>query len=359
MSSRSASESSAPSSSGDDVYEISAVARITGLSTHNLRVWERRHKVVEPVRTDTKRRLYSRDDVRKLGLLKALVDSGHSISQLASLNISQLEQRLNESGQSAAPGTSPRSDASGTLARRCRLAVAGHFVRSLFDDEGALSDQFRVISGHDSTDQLRREVRPLSVDAVIIEEATLFDERVEAIQQMLSKIKAQRAIIVYQFAPRPVISRIEADFPQITALRAPANATEIRLACLAGMSLSKQSRTKQGERGKPGVLDDSAEALDGDTAVAENAIPERYFSDSELAAIARLASSIKCECPQHLASLLSGLLAFETYSSQCENRNEDDAKLHAYLHGATATARATLEKALVAVLDSEDIHLNS
>ncbi len=356
MPSSSASESSLPSSS-DDVYEISAVARITGLSTHNLRVWERRHKVVEPVRTETKRRLYSRADVRKLGLLKALVDGGDSISQLAGMEIAQLETRLSDTGQAG-----PLNPAGGVvekISRRCRLAVAGHFVRRLFIDEGALWDQFRVVSEYDTVDELKAAVRPMSVDVAILEEATLFDERVEAIQQMLSKIKAQRAVVIYQFAPQAVIARIEADFPQITVLRAPANATEVRLACLAGMSLSEQGKSRRGGSGKRVAVEASEAALDGGATGAENEIPERHFSDSELAAISRLSGTIKCECPQHLASLLNGLLAFETYSSQCENRNEDDAKLHAYLHRATANARAAMETALIAVLESEDIDVSS
>jgi len=335
--------------SGDDVYEISAVARITGLSTHNLRVWERRHKVVEPVRTETKRRLYSRDDVRKLGLMKALVDSGDSISQIAGLDIPQLEERLAGTGQ---VGGVPSNRSGGEpLSRRCRVAVAGHFVRRLFNDEGALWEQFRVVSEHDRADELKGAVRPLSVDVVILEEATLFDERVEAIQQLLSKIKAQRAVIIYQFAPQAVIARIEEDFPQISALRAPANATEVRLASLAGMSAPRMSGAGQVSVGR------SLDAAGPEGAPDE--IPERHFSDSELAAISRLSGTIKCECPQHLASLLSGLLAFETYSSQCESRNEDDARLHAYLHKATANARAAMERALVAVLESEDIDINS
>jgi len=357
MPSSSAPQDSLPSS-GDDFYEISAVARITGLSTHNLRVWERRHKVVEPVRTETRRRLYSRDDVRKLGLLKVLVDSGDSIGQLAGLDTKQLEKRLSESGQ-AGPLSSGAQSAD-KLSRRCRLAVAGHFARRLFEDEGALWDQFRVVSEHDTVDDLKSAVRPMSVDVAILEEATLFDDRVEAIQQMLSKIKAQRAVIIYQFAPGAVMNRIETDFPQITTLRAPANATEVRLACLAGMSLPAQDRSKRSKGRDAKRVTSAGEPGDGDgDAALENDIPLRHFSDSELAAISRLSGAIKCECPRHLASLLSGLLAFESYSLECEDRNEDDARLHAYLHRATAEARAGIEKALVAVLDAEDIDVSS
>ena len=43
-------------------YGIGVVSRLTGVSRDALRVWERRYGVVKAERTDTKRRLYSKDD---------------------------------------------------------------------------------------------------------------------------------------------------------------------------------------------------------------------------------------------------------------------------------------------------------
>ncbi|MEO0578615.1 MAG: MerR family transcriptional regulator, partial [Pseudomonadota bacterium] len=63
----------------DDAYSIGAVARLTGISTHALRIWERRYGTVVARRTETGRRIYSRRDVEKLSLLKLLVDHGFSI----------------------------------------------------------------------------------------------------------------------------------------------------------------------------------------------------------------------------------------------------------------------------------------
>ncbi|MGY8686441.1 MAG: MerR family transcriptional regulator, partial [Verrucomicrobiales bacterium] len=63
----------------EQFFEISAVSRLTGVSTPNIRVWEKRHNVVEPKRSKTKRRLYTPDDIQRLTLLKALVDRGHAI----------------------------------------------------------------------------------------------------------------------------------------------------------------------------------------------------------------------------------------------------------------------------------------
>jgi maltooligosyltrehalose synthase len=59
-----------------------------------------------------------------------------------------------------------------------------------------------------------------------------------------------------------------------------------------------------------------------------------------------------------LVQLVTSLVAFETYSQECESRNSDDAALHAFLHAATARARATLESALARVVEAEDIQLS-
>ena len=64
-------------------YGIGAVSKMTGLTDHTIRVWERRYEAVVADRTDTGRRLYSEDDVEKLTLLKRLTDGGVGISQVA------------------------------------------------------------------------------------------------------------------------------------------------------------------------------------------------------------------------------------------------------------------------------------
>ena len=70
---------SPPSSPNDEAkYRIGAVCRLTGLSQHVLRVWEKRYGVVEPERSETQRRLYRDSDVSRLSLLKALVDRGQA-----------------------------------------------------------------------------------------------------------------------------------------------------------------------------------------------------------------------------------------------------------------------------------------
>lgn len=72
------------------IHPMRVVARRTGLSSHVIRVWERRYQAVEPARTPTNRRLYSDADIERLRQLQRATHSGHSISQIARFSSEQL-----------------------------------------------------------------------------------------------------------------------------------------------------------------------------------------------------------------------------------------------------------------------------
>ena len=72
-------------------YPMKLVSQRTGLSPHVLRVWERRYGAVSPDRSDSNRRLYGDDELKRLEILAALTRGGHSIGQIASLPVEELE----------------------------------------------------------------------------------------------------------------------------------------------------------------------------------------------------------------------------------------------------------------------------
>lgn len=78
----------------DHKYPINIVSQKTGLSSHVIRVWERRYGAVVPERTATNRRLYSDADIEKLMLLGKAVKSGHGIGNIAELSPERLRQIL-------------------------------------------------------------------------------------------------------------------------------------------------------------------------------------------------------------------------------------------------------------------------
>jgi methanogenic corrinoid protein MtbC1 len=76
-------------------YPIRAASKITGLSIDLLRAWERRYRAVVPERNGRGRQ-YSQADLDRLILLKKLVDRGHSIGSVGSLDAPALEKLLGE-----------------------------------------------------------------------------------------------------------------------------------------------------------------------------------------------------------------------------------------------------------------------
>jgi DNA-binding transcriptional MerR regulator len=84
-------------------YPLRTAARLTGVSPDLLRAWERRYGVVEPVRTPGGTRRYSTADLERLRLVKAAVDAGHRIGQVARWELYELRSRVTAS---QAPKTS-------------------------------------------------------------------------------------------------------------------------------------------------------------------------------------------------------------------------------------------------------------
>jgi hypothetical protein len=59
----------------------------------------------------------------------------------------------------------------------------------------------------------------------------------------------------------------------------------------------------------------------------------------------------------HLAQLISKLVHFEAYSAECESRNAEDAALHSYLYNTTLRARSMMERALIRVVELENLSM--
>jgi DNA-binding transcriptional MerR regulator/methylmalonyl-CoA mutase cobalamin-binding subunit len=72
-------------------HPIKVVVRQTGLTPHAIRVWERRHGAVTPLRTPTNRRLDSDADIERLRTLRHLTHAGYSIGRIAQLPAEQLQ----------------------------------------------------------------------------------------------------------------------------------------------------------------------------------------------------------------------------------------------------------------------------
>ncbi len=80
-------------------HSINIAAKRSGLTPHVIRVWEKRYNAVTPVRTETNRRQYSDEDIKRLALLREATLGGHKISNIASLPKDTLKALTEEDRQ--------------------------------------------------------------------------------------------------------------------------------------------------------------------------------------------------------------------------------------------------------------------
>ncbi len=92
---------------------IQLASKLSGLSQHVIRIWERRYSALSPSRTCTNRRMYCDEAVKRLKMLKVLTENGHRIGGVARLSTAELEALVNgltappEAAQAPAPAAVP------------------------------------------------------------------------------------------------------------------------------------------------------------------------------------------------------------------------------------------------------------
>ena len=96
-------------------HSIKFAARKSGLTTHAIRVWEKRYGAVSPNRTDTNRRLYSEAEIERLTLLRAATHGGHSIGNIARLSLEKLKELVGDVAPVLPPSATPKKSTSVVL----------------------------------------------------------------------------------------------------------------------------------------------------------------------------------------------------------------------------------------------------
>ncbi|MEO1052713.1 MAG: MerR family transcriptional regulator [Bacteroidota bacterium] len=77
-------------------YSIKELEQLSGIKAHTIRMWEKRHKIVEPKRTDTNIRYYNDEDLKKVLNVSILYNNGLKISKIADLSDQQLQEKVLE-----------------------------------------------------------------------------------------------------------------------------------------------------------------------------------------------------------------------------------------------------------------------
>ncbi len=314
-------------------YGIGAVAKLTGLTDHTIRVWERRYGAVVTQRAPNGHRVYSAADVEKLGFLKRLTDQGLSIGQIADSSIEQLRAQIQSVG----------TISSAAIPEHIRVAVLGDYLPSqLLAHEHDISP-LDVRVADSNRDRFAADLRCQAADVVVLESPILDPEASTQVVDYMKECGAKRGVIIYSFGRGRDIEL--ARNSGLVVLRAPVDVEQIHAAVMRSYTqpIGGKARPKSRPRTGPNEWSFSAP------------VAPRLFNQQQLANLANTSSAIDCECPRHLAQLVGDLSAFEIYSANCANRDDDDAALHRYLHQTTAQARALIEVALEKVADAEGL----
>jgi len=72
-------------------FTIGEIEDLTGIKAHTIRVWEKRYQILEPLRKETKSRIYTNTDLQKLLNISVLIQNGHKISKVATYTATEIE----------------------------------------------------------------------------------------------------------------------------------------------------------------------------------------------------------------------------------------------------------------------------
>jgi DNA-binding transcriptional MerR regulator len=73
---------------------IKDLENLSGIKAHTIRMWEKRHNIFDPERTETNIRLYSSDDLTKLLNISSVLEHGMKISKVSTLSRAELNDQI-------------------------------------------------------------------------------------------------------------------------------------------------------------------------------------------------------------------------------------------------------------------------
>lgn len=207
-------------------------------------------------------------------------------------------------------------------------------LRSNLDET---SDLEIVWSGTD-VDAFRAEAPKAQVVLANIE--LLGETPSEGMNELVDRTGAELGIALYAYAKRSTLDEISSQ--RIRTLRSPLNLPMLRCQMMGLIARN--------------LLRAPPPPTEPDMSAAPNIEPPIY-SNAQLGKLQQISTAVDCECPNHLAVLLQNLSDFENYSKNCENKNDEDAKIHRMLYEHTAQARALLERAMGRLIEHEQIEV--
>ena len=314
--------------------KIKVVSQFSGVPTPTLRIWESRYGALNPHRTPSGQRLYSDDEILKATLLKRLTDSGHAISRIAQLNTQQLKDLVLASQTSHVGHTSTEEEQRSLSLLVVGLGLASRLESRMFHLQDA-STRLNVSEVYaDLAQALNAQVQQ-KPQVLMVQVNSLHVDTKADIDRLIDQTQVTRTIVLYNFGQQQVVEWMKT--AGMTVRRGPVSDAELQ--DLVASVLLLDARKSAGLQPHGAV------------------IPARRYSDEGLQAITQISTNVLCECPRHVAEIISMLCHFEQYSHDCLNKSSEDAHLHAHLKAVAGSCRAMFERAMEEVAQHENIDL--
>lgn len=322
-------------------HRSGAVARMLQMPVATLRVWERRYGVTRPALSPSGQRLYSAEDVKRLGLIKQLTELGHAVGGLATLDMAQLREVASTHAHllAARQAVPVPEDAAPGIPSEWRVAVIGPVLGKRLRNPGLLRQLCRplvLLGPYEDPAQAAATLQGLEVDALLIHQARLHPDWLANLKAAAPDLMRMPVAVLFNFASHEVCESLTQ--AGLALLREPQ--PDAVLAQWLNRMVAQPSGTSR-------LTHESG------------AMPARRWDDAALADFAGLSTTVACECPRHVAEILQQLANFEAYSAECEIRSAADARLHARLRQVAGTCRAHFEVALEQVALHEGLLLPS
>ena len=313
------------------LYGIGTVARLTGLKSDTLRVWERRYGLGASYKSATGRRQYTQSDLDHLQLVSALVKQGVRIGEIAASDRKTLEVLLEQQNQTGTSKSLPPS--------KPRVVFVGaELCRWIDGHQGCISGVSALLARMPVDDAIALVNGEQSADLLVAHCPSLTLQQIRGVEAVAARLGARRTIVLYQFANEQWLAELERNGH--SALEYPVEPSRLAF-----------------EMGRVQVEKETAEGI-GNLSDLMPAKP-RLFSDQELLLAAEEKIVLDCECPRHLSELIRSLNDFEAYSSACSVENWKDAAIHASIYAYTCQARHLMEKALQSALEGRTLAIDA
>ena len=328
-------------------FRSGAVARMAGMPVATLRIWEQRYQAVRPITSVSGHRLYSAADVERATLLRRLTAQGYAIGLLAALDTQEMRGMAHAN---EVPVTTNRPSAKKQAPMR--VVVVGKALASRLQrliDRQPVEPALHMVAVFatlaEAAVAAQHRTNPV-LDLVLWQSVSLQPGAQHELRVAQNAWQACAAAVLYRFSS--ATARAELAGAGAAVLYEPVDDDALRQ-WLASLPVTKAP--------SDAIATSTDLTITLGKGLAQQTVSPRRFADAALTQFAGLSSAVACECPSHLAELLLQVGYFETYSSECANKSETDAQLHAYLQQVAGTARMLFEKALEQVAIAEGLPL--